>query len=159
MSLTSNDVRLRLATTPTDEHALVEFMRQLREDDPEEGALDEVRSRPAMWRLLLEPSLGRVWMIEVDGHPSPAGYVALTLGFSIEFGGVVGVVDELFVARDRRGGGVGSRALQRVIDQARSMDVVVMFLEVTRSNDVARRVYAKAGFVPRPHQTMSLMLT
>lgn len=153
----ADDVRLR-AATPADESALVAFMRQLREDDPEEGAFDEARSVPAMRRMLGDSSLGRVWMIELDGQP-PAGYVALTLGFSIEFGGVIGVVDELFVARDRRGRGLGTRTLEQVIAEARAMNVAVMLLEVTRSNDVARRVYARAGFVPRAHQTMTLMLT
>ena len=146
-----------LAATHDHEPTLAVFMRQLREDDPGEGPFDEARCVPAMRRLIADPSLGRMWMIDVDGRT--AGYVALTLGYSIEFGGVAAVVDELFVAREYRGKGVGTRTLRLVVGEARKMGVAVLALEVTRSNDVAKRVYAKVGFADRDHHLMTLMLS
>jgi ribosomal protein S18 acetylase RimI-like enzyme len=151
--MSSRDVGLRRASED-DIRDLAVFMRQLREDDPEEGAFDESRSVPAMRRLLAEPSLGRVWMIEADGQV--AGYVALTLGYSIEFGGVAAFVDELFVAREFRVAGVGTKALELVIAEARTLDVAIVLLEVTQSNDRAKRLYRKAGFADRGHHLMTL---
>jgi GNAT superfamily N-acetyltransferase len=155
----SNDpaVRLRRARS-ADQPVLAGFMRQLREDDPEEGAYDASRCVPAMRRLIADPRLGRVWVIETpDG--APAGYVALTLGYSIEFGGISAMVDELFVAREFRGKGIGTRALQLVIEESQKLDVAVLTLEVTRSNATAKRVYAKVGFEDRAHHLMTLKLT
>jgi GNAT superfamily N-acetyltransferase len=151
----ADPARLRPATEQ-DLPTLAVFMRQLREDDPEEGQFDEVRCVPAMRRLIAEPNLGRAWVIEVDDQP--AGYAVLTLGYSVEFGGVAAFVDELYVTRSCRGKGVGSWTLRRMVDEAMAMGVAVLALEVTRSNDVAKRVYAKAGFADREHHLMTLRL-
>jgi ribosomal protein S18 acetylase RimI-like enzyme len=149
----SADVRLRPATDD-DVALLTVFMRQLREDDPDEGAFDEPRCVPAMRRLVANPSLGRVWVIEVEARS--AGYVVLTFSFSIEFGGVAAFVDELFVAREFRGRGVGTKALELVIDESRKLDVAILLLEVTQSNERAKRLYRKAGFADRGHHLMTL---
>jgi GNAT superfamily N-acetyltransferase len=153
MTVEVNDVRLRPATE-ADVAVLAIFMRQLREDDPDEGAFDESRSVPAMRRLIAEPSLGRAWIIELDTQP--AGYAALTLSFSIEFGGVAAFVDELFVARSLRGQGVGTKTLELVIEEARKLDVSILLLEVTQSNERAKRLYRKSGFTDRGHHLMTL---
>jgi ribosomal protein S18 acetylase RimI-like enzyme len=153
MSVGADDVvRLRPATDD-DLELLTVFMRQLREDDPEEGAFDETRCVPAMRRLIVDPKLGRVWLIEVAAQP--AGYAVLTLGYSIEFGGVAAFVDELFVAREFRGRGVGTRALELMVAEAGNLDVAILLLEVTHSNDRAKRLYRKAGFADRGHHLMT----
>ena len=151
-----NGVRLRPATDG-DVALLTVFMRQLREDDPEEGPFDEPRCVPAMRRLIADPSLGRAWVIEVDAQPT--GYAVLTLGYSIEFGGVAAFVDELFVARAFRGRGVGTKTLELVIDEARNLDVAILLLEVTQSNDHAKRLYRNVGFADRGHHLMTLRPT
>jgi GNAT superfamily N-acetyltransferase len=153
----SREVSLKLRpATPVDLPDLTTFMRQLREDDPEEGPFDEPRCVPAMRRLLADPSLGRAWLIQAGGET--AGYVVLTLGYSIEFGGVAAFVDELFVARRRRGQGIGTATLKLVESEARALGVAVLLLEVTRSNEAAKHVYRKAGFADREHHLMTLRL-
>jgi ribosomal protein S18 acetylase RimI-like enzyme len=150
-----NGVRLRGASE-ADETTLAAFMRQLREDDPEEGRFDEARCVPAMRRMLTDPSLGRAWLIEASGET--AGYVVLTLGYSIEFGGVAAFVDELFVARGKRRQGIGTATLKLVEAEARALGVAVLLLEVTRSNEAAKHVYRKAGFSDREHHLMTIRL-
>jgi GNAT superfamily N-acetyltransferase len=149
----ASDVSLRIAIE-SDLPLLTVFMQQLREDDPDEGAFDEPRCVPAMRRLIAEPSLGRAWLIEVGARP--VGYVALTLSYSIEFGGVAAFVDELFVARGFRGRGVGTKTLKLVIDEARKFDVAILLLEVTQSNESAKRLYRRVGFADRGHHLMTL---
>ena len=129
-------------------------MRQLREDDPEEGPFDEARCVPAILRLIENPNLGRAWIIHFEGVV--AGYTVLTLGYSVEFGGVIAFVDELFVARGLRGKGIGTRVLQLVTDEARKLDVMMLALEVTRSNESAKRLYRSVGFVDREHHLMTM---
>ena len=156
MTGNAGDVILRIATE-SDLPLLTSFMRQLRVDDPEEGEFDEPRCVPAMRRLIANPLLGRAWVVEVESQP--AGYAVLTLGFSIEFGGIVAFVDELFVARGFRGHGIGTRTLQLVIEAARTLDVAILLLEVTQSNDLAKRLYRKVGFADRGHHLMTLRPT
>jgi GNAT superfamily N-acetyltransferase len=131
-------------------------MRQLREDDPEEGPYDEALSLPAMRDLLSDRSFGRVWLIRSGSET--AGYVVLTLCYSVELGGRYAFVDELFVARSVRERGVGGAALQLVAAEARAMGVRALSLEVTRSNATARRLYARNGFVARGHELMTRRL-
>lgn len=142
-----------VSATADDRPVLAVFMRQLREDDPEEGPYDESLSFPAMSGLLADPSVGRVWLIRFGAEI--AGYVVLTLCYSVELGGRYAFVDELFVAREFRGRGVGSTALQLVAAEAKAMGVRSLSLEVTRSNATARRLYARNGFVARGHELMT----
>lgn len=132
---------------------LVSLMQRLREDDPEEGAFDEQAAAAAIPALLSDPSLGRIWLISVDQEV--AGYIALTLGYSLEFGGRIAFVDELFIERDFRRQGLGQLAMEFIQDMARKLSVQVLLLEVTSSNASAKTLYHKAGFVDRPHQLMT----
>lgn len=137
---------------PTDLELLVDLMRQLREDDPAEGAFNESNARNATPALISDPSLGRLWLIECDG--AVAGYVALTLVWSLEFGGRIAFVDELFVARSHRGRGIGRATLEFVEDKAKALQATALMLECTVANDPARRLYSGCGYSPRNSQLM-----
>src|SRR4051794_25426270 len=83
--------------TPADLDVLAGFMRALRVEDPfSPAAVDDESARAAVERLVADASLGRALVIRSEGQP--AGYVVLTLGYSIEFGGRTAFVDELYVA-------------------------------------------------------------
>src|SRR3954453_20425458 len=87
------DVAFQLARL-WDQELLIGLMRQLRECDLDEGAFDEDAARQAIPALLSDPSVGRIWLIK-DGERT-VGYVALTLCYSIEFGGRIAFIDEVF---------------------------------------------------------------
>ena len=63
----------------------------------------------AFARLIGDPALGAVWLIEADGEP--AGYVVLTVCYAMEYGGLRGFVDDLFVRSPFRGRGLGGEAM------------------------------------------------
>lgn len=135
------DVTFRLAGV-SDVGPLLEFMREFYEFD--RLAFDGRAARSALQKILGDDSLGRVWLIEVDG--SPVGYVALTLGFSLEFHGRDAFVDELYVRAEHRGRGVGKRTLEFVEGACRSLGVRALHLEVGSANANAQAVYRKFGF-------------
>src|SRR3982751_2359083 len=97
---------------PADQQTLLDLIRQLREDDPDEGPFELTASQDAIAALLSDPSVGRIWLIR--NGADVLGYVALTLGFSIEFGGRIAFVDELLIDRAHRGRGIGRAALEFV---------------------------------------------
>lgn len=94
--------------------------------------------------LLDDPRLGRVWLLEVE-H-SPTGYVVLTLGFSMEYGGLRGFVDDFFVRATARGRGLGAAALEVVKQTCRELGVRALLVETGPEDHPARRLYARAGF-------------
>ena len=146
-------VTLTEATT-ADLDLLAGYMRELRRDDPmpTEAIVGFDTSVAAMRQLLDDESIGRAWIIRAEAEP--AGYVALTFGHSIEFGGRTAFVDEFFVDASHRRRGVGKAALQLVTEQASSLNVRVLFLELTPSNTAAERLYRGAGFVDRNYRLM-----
>jgi GNAT superfamily N-acetyltransferase len=107
---------------------------------------DDTR-RKTISTLLLAPELGPVWLIYHAG--SLAGYIAICLGYSIEFGGRDAFVDEFFLLEDFRGKGIGAVVLDRVIARLKDDDVKALHLEVGKSNQRARAMYEAAGFVLR----------
>jgi GNAT superfamily N-acetyltransferase len=106
--------------------------------------------------LLDDPRLGRVWLLEADGEP--AGYAVLTVSFSMEFGGLRGFVDDLFVRASFRGRGLAASALAEIRRTAESLDVRALLVETDADNGVAGRVYRRAGFVDAGRLLLSLPL-
>jgi GNAT superfamily N-acetyltransferase len=59
--------------------------------------------------LLADPRLGGAWLAEVGGLA--VGHIVLTVCFSMEYGGLRGFIDDLYVRPGARGQGAGVRAL------------------------------------------------
>jgi ribosomal protein S18 acetylase RimI-like enzyme len=102
------------------------------------------RLRTALGRLLREHTLGRVWLILENGEL--AGYAVLTFGYDLEFTGRDAFLTELYVGRDRRGQGIGRRALGLVEQQAVALKARAVHLMVRAENVRAFTLYASAGY-------------
>ncbi len=107
-------------------------------------------------QLVGSESFGRVWMIDVDGRA--VGYVVLTLGFSVEYWGRVGLVDELFVLPACRDRGLGTAAMETVERFCRERGIRAVQLEVSRSNVRAQELYRRLGFVDHDRYLMAKVL-
>jgi ribosomal protein S18 acetylase RimI-like enzyme len=140
--------------TPGDIEVLTELMREYYAFD--HLAFEEAAAREALRRLLDDPEAGRAWLIRAGGRL--AGYVVLTLGFSLEFKGRHAVVDELYLRPEHRGQGIGRRALAHVEEACRTFRVRALRLEVERTNLRAQAVYRRAGFVPHDRDLLTRWL-
>lgn len=97
------------------------------------------------FRAVIEQArFGRVWLIEHDAEP--AGHLVLTFAFSMEYGGLRGFIDDLFVRPRFRGRGFAAAALAHARRAALEHGVRALFVEAGPDNPVARRLYARAGF-------------
>jgi ribosomal protein S18 acetylase RimI-like enzyme len=129
-------------------------MQGLRQDDPmpDQSPATEAQSVGAMDSLIANESLGRIWIIEVAQQA--VGYAALTFVHSIEFGGRCAFVDELYVAPEHRGHGVGRRTLEMIVEESRRLNVRTLLLEVSPENERARRLYELVGFGQRKYNLL-----
>lgn len=134
-----------LPAGPGDLGALLPLMHAYADFDGIE--FDAARARRAMGDLLADARLGRVAFIRDADHR--CGYLALCYGYSLEFGGRDGFVDELFIDPAFRNRGLGTQALMAACELARADGVRVLYLEVRRDNLAAQRYYERLGFGPR----------
>lgn len=95
-------------------------------------------------RLLADPTLGRVVVLERDGEVQ--AYAVLTWGYDLEFGGRDAFLTEIYVRRDRRGCGWGRRLLQEIETIAQASGAGAIHLEVRPDNAPAVGLYREAGF-------------
>lgn len=94
--------------------------------------------------LLRNLSQGQVWLME--SHKKPVGYALLTYNFDLEYGGVEGMLTDLYVSKPYRNRGVGSLALYEIEDFCRERGIRAIELQVLRHNKAAETFYLKAGF-------------
>jgi len=106
--------------------------------------------------LLADSRLGGAWLAQ-DGE-MPVGHVVLTLCFSMEYGGLRGFIDDLYVRPEARRQAVGAGLLAAAREAALERGVRSLHVEVGPENPTARRLYARAGYVESGHLFLSLPL-
>lgn len=107
-------------------------------------SFSEQKQGRAFRELLADENIGVVFLIRVE--EDAVGYAVVTRGWSIEHGGLVALVDELFIAEEFRNKGVGGRALRLLRQYAKKTGIHRLFLEVESYNPRAKALYAKVGF-------------
>lgn len=117
--------------------------------------LDEGWAAGAFETLLSEPSLGAVWLA-FEGS-EPAGYVVLTVRFSMEYGGRDAFVDDLFVRPEFRRRGVGRELLGALFAECATRNILAVHVEVGGDNEGAKSLYRSFGL--REREDDRLLLT
>ena len=118
--------------------------------------LNRVRAAGAFAALLADDRLGHVWLIEKDSEA--VGHLVVTLCFSMEYGGLIAFVDDLFVRRPFRRAGLGAAALEEARAFCASRGVRAILVETGRDNVAAQAVYRRAGFAPTDRLHLTLLL-
>jgi ribosomal protein S18 acetylase RimI-like enzyme len=100
--------------------------------------------------------LARAWLVREEDMV--VGYLIITLGFSVEYGGRDGFIDDLYLMPAARGRGVGRKLIDFALVQARKLGIGTLHLEVKTGNDAATRLYRRAGFEETGRRLMRLRL-
>jgi GNAT superfamily N-acetyltransferase len=104
--------------------------------------------------LLRNLSQGQVWLME--SHKKPVGYAVLTYNFDLEYGGVEGMLTDLYVSKRYRNQGIGSLALYEIEDFCRERGIPNIEVQVLKHNPEAETFYRKAGFKNLARKVMLL---
>ena len=113
----------------------------------------ELASSGDLRRAALEPLLegsphGAAYLI--GPARAPIGYLVVCFGWSVEFGGLDGFLDELYLRPPVRGRGIAAEVLHALPKALAGAGLRALHLEVDRASDSLQRLYARAGFKPRP---------
>lgn len=114
---------------------------------------DEAHRRAALEPLLTGSPHGAIWLI--GPQMAPVGYIAVSFGWSLELGGLDGVLDEFWIREKVRGRGMGTEALTALQKALKDAGVMALSLEVAAGNDTAARLYERAGFARRDYHFMT----
>lgn len=108
------------------------------------GGFDRHRIEALLTRLLSEPQRGTCWVAEADGRL--CGYLLAVIVFSLEHGGLMAEIDEVFVSEEMRAAGLGSLLLRRAERDLGERGMARLQLQLGVGNSAARRFYMRHGF-------------
>jgi ribosomal protein S18 acetylase RimI-like enzyme len=115
----------------------------------EETGLDSsAEQREAAIAPLLEGMpYGAVYII--GPTRAPIGYIVVTFSWSVAFGGMDGMVDEIYIRPAVRGRGIATEVLTELPKTLAEAGITALHLTVDQANEQAQRLYARARFQPR----------
>lgn len=116
--------------------------------------IDIAISKALFLEFLENPHLGKAWLIYSDGEI--VGYIILTFVFSFEYKGTIAFLDELYISSKARGKGIGKLALDFIHQEAISLSLKIIYLEVEGHNEIAQRLYLSKDFAVHNRNLMKL---
>lgn len=120
-------------------------------------AQDDENRRNALAPLLDGIPHGCIYLI--GPGRAPLGYIVLTFGWSVEFGGMDAFVDEIYIRPAVRGRGIATEVLHDLPKALADAGLIALHLEVDRTNETAQKLYLRSGFKPREkYMLMSKLL-
>ncbi|HZM34299.1 MAG TPA: GNAT family N-acetyltransferase [Burkholderiales bacterium] len=121
-----------------------------------EFAADARKQRAALELILSDSRVGRIFVAREARKVVAMASLLYTV--STAEGGRAALFEDLVVAPEARGAGVGAALLQYVIEQARKEGLLRITLLTDRDNQPAQALYRKLGFVDSPMKPMRLKL-
>ena len=98
----------------------------------------------ALQQLVESRNIGRVWRIRQGDED--IGYVLVAFTFSLEYGGRVAMIDELYVNQEGRQTGIGSMVLNKVELICQRIGINIFQLETEPHNQRATALYNRLGY-------------
>jgi len=111
------------------------------------GGFDRQRIEALLRDLLSAPERGACWVAEAEG--GVCGYLLAVFMFSLEHGGLMAEIDELFVSHDMRSAGVGAAMVAAAERELAGRGLVRLQLQLGLDNRGARRFYERLGLSRR----------
>jgi GNAT superfamily N-acetyltransferase len=138
-------LRIRQAG-PEDCQAVASLVQQYWRFEQIDG-FDRDRIIHLLQGFVARPEQGCCWVADHGGELR--AYLLASYLFSLEFGGTIAEVDELFVLEPHRGAGLAAALLQRAVTQMQQAQIMALQLELGLHNQVARTFYRRHGFIER----------
>ncbi|MCU0444634.1 MAG: GNAT family N-acetyltransferase [Microscillaceae bacterium] len=103
--------------------------------------------------FLQNPHYGKIWLIKSENQF--LGYIALTFGYTFEYGGKDAFVDEFFIAPEYRSQGIGKQALNEIQKLAKPLQLNALHLQTESYNTRAKELYQNVGFKDKNRSTLT----
>ena len=134
------------AAAPRDIPQLLSLIRRYWEFE-QIADFQALRIEMLLQRLLDEPRLGAAWVAEESGQL--AGYLVAATVLSLEHGGLMAEIDELFVLPEQRTRGIGAQLLAAAEAALAARGYVRLQLQLAEDNSIAAAFYERRGYSRR----------
>ncbi|MBE0414846.1 GNAT family N-acetyltransferase [Yoonia sp.] len=114
---------------------------------------DDAHRENVIAPLLDGSPLGAVWLI--GPARAPLGYVMISFGWSVDLGGMIGWVEDIYIRPSVRKRGIGTEVLHAVAVTLGRADLRALHVRIAVGDDALARFCAKAGF--ETDQTLRVM--
>ncbi len=111
------------------------------------AGFEALRVELLLQQLIAEPRLGAAWVAEAEGRLS--GYLVAVTVLSLEHGGLMAEIDELFVLPEARSRGVGAGLLAAAEAALAARGCGRLQLQLSAGNAAARSFYEHRGYGAR----------
>ena len=135
-------MRIRPATS-ADVSRVASLVQRYWEFETIEG-FDRPRIEMLLRHLFSAPERGACWVAEAGGQL--CGYLLAVFMFSLEHGGLMAEIDELFVSQEARSAGVGALLVTQAESDLARRGLVRLQLQLGVGNERARLFYERHGF-------------
>jgi ribosomal protein S18 acetylase RimI-like enzyme len=108
------------------------------------GGFDRPRIESLLANLISASQLGACWVAEADGRL--CGYLLAVFMMSLEHGGLMAEIDEVFVSPEMRSAGLGSRLVAAAECALAERGLRRLQLQLGADNERARLFYERHGF-------------
>ena len=132
------------AAVPGEAEGLVEAVRRFHDESGHEVGPEQAG---AVHALCADASLGRAWLL-TDRRGRDVGYALAYWRHSIDHGGRIAVLDDLWVEPGLRGRGLGARLLGAALAEMGESGVRAVVLEADPADASALAFYRRHGFAP-----------
>lgn len=112
-------------------------------------ATPDARRRAALAPLLEGSPHGAVYLI--GPARAPVGYVVVTFGWSVEYGGLDGYVDHLYIRPPVRRRSIATEILLSLASALSDAGLCALHMRLDRDDGTALRLSQRTGFKPRDH--------
>jgi len=136
---------------PIDVPQLVQLVRHYWENEQLKSFNEEAISK-LISGIVTSPELGQCWIARNAGGMQ--GYLICSCVPSFEYGGLLALIADLYVAPDARRSGVGQQLVHAAEDAMRARGCVHIAMEVAQKNVRAQQFYSILGFATRAGYSM-----
>jgi GNAT superfamily N-acetyltransferase len=107
------------------------------------AGFDRSRVESLLQGLLADPKRGAIWVAQSG---QLCAYLLAVYAFSLEHGGLMAEIDELFVSQGSRSAGVGSLLINQAMRDMSAMGLARIQLQLGLANHLGRAFYERCGF-------------
>ena len=118
--------------------------------------IDATETTKLLATFIADRNLGQAYLIY--NKEIIVGYVIMTFVFSFEYKGTLAFLDELYIKETARKQGIGTKTIEFIKQEAKKLNVKIMYLEVENHNQNAQKLYIAHDFEFHARKIMKFVI-